>query len=120
MFGRRRFLFGASETVLTDSPQAYAALRLPVPELAALRQNREEDKREASSWGMSSVYPDGSRRGDLLPGTAGRLPAPGTASLGGRAKAAWTPRLTPLRFSRRPPKCSFSTTSGRNATTSNS
>ena len=63
VFGRRRFLFGASETVLTDSPQAYAALRLPVPELAALRQNREEDKREASSRGMSSVYPDGSRRG---------------------------------------------------------
>ncbi|MBI3551917.1 MAG: hypothetical protein HY077_05310 [Elusimicrobia bacterium] len=61
-YTKKRLFFGSKTILLSESPKAFAAMHVPVPELEALKPTPVAVKEEQGDWGRVRTYSDGSTR----------------------------------------------------------
>ncbi|MBI5624442.1 MAG: hypothetical protein HY924_11745 [Elusimicrobia bacterium] len=67
LYEKKGLFFSGAEVVLSQSPDAYRDLGLPMPGLEAMNRETSPAKTSASDWGETLRFDDGSSRGSFTP-----------------------------------------------------
>ncbi|MBI4676886.1 MAG: hypothetical protein HY748_04825 [Elusimicrobia bacterium] len=67
IFERKKLFFKGAEVLLSQSPDAYHRLGLPVPGLKAVNRESVPSRTDISEWGSTLRFDDGSSRGSFTP-----------------------------------------------------